>query len=209
MYTYKDLKLAVLQKMGMEEYTVGGIVTSNNAVNRAVTAIPSLLNEALQYCATAGRFIVKSFTITQDGTDTGNYKRYALATLATDFYSLYDREIYFDDTDGYRMANNYTLEGDKTLVTDPATVGVWTVYYNAYPQGISAATLTDATEIDVAPEVYALLSSHIAGEILVASDEDYGMDRKSEFEQRRAELKQHTIKPIKATVKVDEARRFL
>lgn len=207
MYTYKDLKISVLQKLGEARNTTGNTVILNTNINDYLTAIPPLLNEALQYCATAGRFIIKSFTIVQDGTDTGAYKRHDLKQLAADFYSLLDREIYFEDADGYSLASNYNIEGDKYFVVDPAISGTWTIYYNSYPQSVD--NLADNTEIDVADEVFALLAYHIAGELLVANDEDYGIERKSEFEQRRAELVQRPIKSAKATVKVGNARRLL
>lgn len=206
MYTYKDLKKSVLQKLGEARNTAGENITLNTNINDYITAIPHLLNEALQYCATAGRFIVKTLMITQDGTDTGKYIRHDLRTLAPDFYSLYDKEVYFEDTDGYVTASNYAIEGDKYFVTDPATAGTWTIYYNSYPQNV--VDITDETEIDVADEVFALLAYHITGELLLANDEDYAIERKSEFEQRRAELMQRPLKQAQARVIVDDVRRL-
>lgn len=207
MYTYKDLKISVLQKLGEARNTLGNNITLNTNINDYITAIPHLLNEALQYCATAGRFIIKTLTITQDGTDTGKYIRHDLRELASDFYSLYEKEVYFEDTNGYVAATNYSFEGDRYFVTDPTIAGTWTIYYNSYPQNVT--NITDKTEINVADEVFALLAYHIAGELLLANDEDYALVRKSEFEQRRDELIKRPLKQEQVRVNADAERRFL
>lgn len=208
MYTYKDLKIAVLQKLDETQNTIGGTITTTDLITEYITAIPRLLNEALQYCATAGRFIVKSIDIVQDGTDTGIYKLYDLEEEATDFYSLLGKQVMFNDGETRSTAGNYNIEGDRFFVVDPAIIGTWTIYYNSYPQAIDADTIDDDTEIDVADEVYAMLALHIAGEILLVTGGDYAITRKSEFEQRLQKLSDTPIVSTKATVKVDESRRF-
>ena len=201
MYTYADLKKSCLQKLDERENTASGA--------SYVNAMPELLNEALQYCATAGRFIIKKITITQDGTDTGFIKKYNLSELASDFYSLKDREIYFEDDNGYEKANNYAIEEEKIFTVNPLIAGTWTIYYNSYPQRIDSATVTDETVIDVADEVFAILPYHICGELLLANDEDYALERKSEFEQRRDELINQQRNKATVTVQYDKTRAAL
>ena len=208
--TYADFKTAVLKKIGeARNITLGTNETEqDNVVNDYIKCMPGLLSDALQRCATAGRYIVKSIAITQDGTDTDRVKRHDLSTLATDFYSLSDKEIYFDDGDTYQLADNYTMEGESLFTVPSATVGTWTVYYNSYPQVI-AETITDETEISVAPEVYSLLVLYAAAELLVTyEDSNYAITRKQEFEGRLDELRGKIRDKTTITVIYDEELRY-
>jgi hypothetical protein len=207
MYTYKDLKLKVIRMLGEARNTSNDTVIATSSINDYLIAMPDLLNQALTLLLPAKRFKVKKVTIVQNGTDTGIVKKYDLTTLASDFYSLKDREIYFEDTDSYGLASNYTIENDNIFKVDPSIVGTWTIYYNAYPQKIESPT--DSTEIDVYPEVFELLPFHICGELLFSNDEDGGIERKSEFEQRREELIMQDNKKTVVTVKYDEIRAAL
>ena len=108
-----------------------------------------------------------------------------------------------------KKANNYAIEEEKIFTVNPLIAGTWTIYYNSYPQRIDSATVTDETVIDVADEVFAILPYHICGELLLANDEDYALERKSEFEQRRDELINQQRNKATVTVQYDKTRAAL
>ena len=96
MYTYADLKKSCLQKLDERENTASGA--------SYVNAMPELLNEAPAILRN-GRTIhyQKNHNHTRRYRH-GFIKKYNLSELASDFYSLKDREIYFEDDNGYEKS---------------------------------------------------------------------------------------------------------
>ena len=59
MLTWYDVKLATLQKM----FAADASIITDESTTGYISAMPYVANEALQMLSTAGKFIVKSFTI--------------------------------------------------------------------------------------------------------------------------------------------------
>lgn len=197
MQTYLDLKTNCLQKLGEGRNTENGI-TLTSSVKDYITPMPRLLEEALEYCSTAGKYIIKYLEIQKTEVSPEKVKRYDLKELAPDFYSLKDKQVFFEDTEDYRLCSNYTIEGARYFTVPGDACGTWRIYYNSYPKQISP-DIADADPIEVDPEVFAILPLYICGQILMAEDEDYAMERLSEFEQRRDELKNWSQEQQNAT----------
>jgi len=132
------------------------------------------------------------FPTDDDVYDNVAYKRYDLRKLLPDFYSLKNNDMPREagiDVISYDNNTTYHWEGDSVLVLDNTQKGMWRVYYNSYPQDIPSNIEDDAV-IEVLPEVAAIIPFYIAGQLLMAEDEDYSSERLNEFESRRAELVQ-------------------
>lgn len=197
MQTYLDLKMNCLQKLGEGRNTENGI-TLTSSVKDYITPMPRLLGEALEYCSTAGKYIIKYLEIEKPEAAFEKVMRYDLKELAPDFYSLKDKQVFFEDDNSYKLCSNYTIEGARYFVVSGDLRGTWRIYYNSYPQHISP-DIADTDPIEVDPEVFAILPLYICGQILMAEDEDYAIDRLSEFEQRRDELKNWSAEQQRAT----------
>ncbi len=191
--TYHDFCVNILVRMGEEKNVEDGLITHTAAVTSYLKAIPALLNEALALLATAGKYVVKHIDIAQEGGGEGIVRR-DLGTLAEDFFSLAGREIFFQSGGTYGPSTNHTVEAGRYFVTDASEAGVWTVYYNAYPQCVPADAQDDY-ELAVDPEVYAVLPLYVEGKLRLISDEDYALTILNEFEARRAELAAANARP--------------
>ena len=302
MFTYKDLKIDVLQKIGESRSIQNNSIVASTSVNNYISQIPNLLREGLQILSTAGKYIVKYYdiinnpivnglpdadamrnifqvldeniefelkgaksyyfevfgkgtakiyvgeelykTIVNEDEKTFNVykgnivnendeivklvfeklfpysiqnialyqvtfetdekvfdnvanKRYDLKKIISDFYKLKDDDMpYQSGLNLVRYENNsdYHWEGDRVLVLDNDKKGMWRVYYYAYPQNIDN-TIQDTTELELDPEVIAILPLYIAGQLLMAEDEDYSTERLNEFEERRLELMPNNNQP--------------
>ena len=63
MFTYKDLKIDVLQKIGESRSIQNNSIIASTSVNNYISQIPNLLREGLQILSTAGKYIVKYYDI--------------------------------------------------------------------------------------------------------------------------------------------------
>lgn len=166
--TWGRLKKITLQKI--DEDTADG-----QAEYGPLMTAPA--NEALQLLSTAGKYIVKTYEIAQDGAGAGT-RRYDLRQLLPDFYSL--DKIY--DEKGLTL--HWRLEGGRTLALDEAKAGAWLIYYNAYPEQITDQTEEEA-ELPIDPEVAALIPLYIASQIYKHDDIALATMWRNEFEAGR------------------------
>lgn len=179
MSTWGDIKIATLQKMFA---TTTDTLVENSNTTPYIKSMPQVANEALQLLSTAGKYIIKSHEITQDGTDLGRVKKYDLKTLVTDFYSF--RNVYLDDGEEYKETTGYKTEGKGIFVLPSTSIGTWTVYYNAYPQQIAKDTL-DTVELALDPEVSVLLPLYMASQLYKDDDVSLATTWRNEFEVAR------------------------
>ena len=178
-----DIKLFTLQKIFAVQ---NDIIVENTSTLPYLKSMPQVANEALQILSTAGKYIIKSHEIEQDGTDTGLVKKYDFMSLVTDFYSF--REIYLDDGVEYRKTTDYMTEGKGIMVLLSSKIGTWTVYYNAYPQQITKDTL-DTLELALDPEIAVLLPLYMASQLYKDDDVSLAAGWRNEFEVARELLK--------------------
>ena len=161
-----DIKLITLQKMFSND--TADIITDDNTTPY-LTAMPGAATACLNYIATAVRHIDKTYTIEQDGTQTG-LQRYDLKELAPDFFSLEPSDFYFEDEDGnYGKAYNFKVEHTNILLIDGSIKGKWTIWYNAYPSEITQDTADDY-ELPLYPEVAVLLPWSMASQLYKDDD---------------------------------------
>ena len=109
--------------------------------------------------------------------------RYNLKEIAPDFYQLGDNQIYFegDSERGYIQTSKYYKESDNVLVLGREDAGSYTVYYRAYPEEITAATL-DTYELPICPEVAVLMPLYMASQLYKDDDNGIATSYRNEFE---------------------------
>jgi len=178
--TWKDIKLATLQKMFAAE---GSEIPSDESTVDYIAGMPYVANEALQMLSTAGKFIIKSFQIEHEKSKDINKCRYNMKELAKDFYQLGENQVYYQSQDGenYHQFSGFAKEGDCVLVLYGAETGTYTVYYRAYPEAITSAT-EDDYELPLDKEVAVLLPLYMASQLYKDDDNGIATAYRNEFE---------------------------
>lgn len=178
--TWDDIRIACLQKMFL---ITGDVLIEDSTTEPYIKSMPYVANEGLKLLSTAGKYIVKSITVTQDGTDDG-VNKYDLSELTTDFYSFGGNRVYFTDDENYKPTTYYSTEGKSVFVLFGNLAGSWEVFYNAYPQELTKDTL-GTEELVVDPEVIVLLPLYMASQLY--KDDDIGLSTqwRNEFEVAR------------------------
>ena len=92
-----------------------------------------------------------------------NY-RIRLTDYCPRFRCIERNQLMLETTDGYGRTQDWELEGDDVLVLPGDTAGTYTVWYDAYPVKITAATPED-TELELPEEAAVLIPLYIAGEL--------------------------------------------
>ena len=112
MFTWYDLKLAVLQKM----FAADNVIVSDESTMGYIYAMPQAANEGLSLLATAGKFITKSVKITQ--MDIKNLVSESIANAIHEFsdgysYQVDEGQSYYFECAGVGTCN---IEIDGTIV---------------------------------------------------------------------------------------------
>ena len=168
--TWDDLRIACLQKMfSLDEVTLVRDSTTTPYIN----SMPAAVNEAMHILVTAGRQFKKCLTIQNDAEhaeELGGWLAYDLKGLADDFYTL--DEIYYTNGNEYRNFSDYRMEGERYLLLPANMAGSFRIWYDAYPQKITAAT-DGETVIDLHPEELTMVALYMAGQLY--KDDDISM----------------------------------
>ena len=75
----------------------------------------------------------------------------------------------------------YVTQSEDVILLPKMFVGVYTVYYYAYPQEITAGTSDDYV-LDVAPDVLAILPLYMASQLYKEDDNGIATSLRNEFE---------------------------
>ncbi|MEG0804673.1 MAG: hypothetical protein RSF90_06940, partial [Pygmaiobacter sp.] len=164
--TWIQMKLATLQKMFSAS---GAELGKDGATADYLRAMPGAANEGLALLCTAGKFLVKSIEIVQDGTAQGAVVRYDLRELAPELYNLAGRTVMFDDGKNRTTSHVWTLEGERYLFLPAAARGTFIIYYNAFPPEITLQT-ADELELPLSREAAVLLPLYMASELYKEDD---------------------------------------
>lgn len=171
--TWKDVKLATLQKMFSSDGT--DIKEDDDAVREYVNAMPYVCNEALALLATANKYIRLTYE-----TD----EKVVYTSQIPDFHSFGERiEAYgLDEEDVPFPIEAKLIAGRLILPFTPAVV-----YYNAYPETITAET-EDDYEFSLPNDVVVLLPLYMAAELYKDDDISVATIYRNEFEVAREAL---------------------
>lgn len=119
--------------------------------------------------------------------------RIDLKTVTKDFYRLVTTDVVREKDGSYIKFKEYEWEGDSTLILDGLTEGNYKVHYFAYPKEITAET-PDDYELELDPEVAALLPVYIAAELYEDDDSSmayYFREQYNEAKQRLVPTQTH------------------
>jgi hypothetical protein len=164
--TLGDFKTSVHQRI----FAITG--TTLPTTSAYLNLLPAIIRDGLNELATAGKYIIKSHDITQDGSGTGSVQKYDLSSLVTDFYNFGENRVYYDDGEKYKATLDYKVEANKIIVLPTSKVGTWTVYYNSYPQQITASTPND-TPLEIDPEIEELLILYTCPRVYLDDDSGF------------------------------------
>lgn len=182
--TWGEMKVIALQRMFA---ITGGDIVEDDSTRTYLAGMPGAANEALQLLSTAGKFLVKSIAIEQEGNGTG-IRRYDLRELAEDYYTVRETQVFFEDGESYGQTADFLFESGNILVLPADRAGKWTVYYNAYPPPVTDAT-GDGYEMPLDPEVAVLVPLYMAGQLYKEDDIGLATQYRNEFEVAREELR--------------------
>lgn len=176
--TWKDIKLATLQKMFSAE---GSNIPTDDSTRDYLAGMPYAANEGLLMMCTDKKHIIKTVDIdSTSGTESGNFRKIKMSEHAPDFFQFSGEVYYTEGANRYRTQNYYS-EGTEYLVIPKTFSGVYTVYYYAYPKEITANT-EDSYVPEAAPEVLALLPLYMASQLYKEDDNGIATSLRNEFE---------------------------
>ena len=172
--TWGEIKLIALQTMFSNE---GQALAVDDINQEYLYAMPGKANEAMQQIAAVGRPILKEWHITvAEGTgETETEDMLTLPAVEKRYrirmghylprFRCIDRgAVMLDDGVCYDVAEDWSVEGDDVLVLPGSVTGVYTVWYRAYPQTITADTPDDEV-IDMTEDAAVLIPLYIAAEL--------------------------------------------
>ena len=176
--TWKDIKLATLQKMFSAE---GNNIPSDESVRDYLAGMPYVANEGLLMMCTTKKYIIKSVELgILQGTKVGNFLKYKFSELTPDFFE-FAGEVYYSDEHVYQRTHNYATEAQDVFVIPSNSQGIYTVYYHAYPEEITAST-EDEHILKIPPEVLAILPLYMASQLYKEDDNGIATSFRNEFE---------------------------
>lgn len=173
--TWQEAKLITLQKMFSAP---GGRIGTDDATGEYLAAMPAAANEALLLLATVCQPLVKSIALEKTA---GKEQQWDLRALADDFFSLTGCAVYSTRDGVTRKETNFSVLGERLFQLPAKAQGSYTVYYNAYPPPITAATPND-TELPASPESAALVPLYMASQLYREDDAQTAAVCRNEFE---------------------------
>lgn len=175
--TWKDIKLAALQKMFSAE---GSNIPADDSTRDYLAGMPYAANECLQMICTTKKYIVKSVDLDPEGgTVLGSFRKFNMNELVDDFFAFHG-EVYYTHNERHERTNSYYSENDAILVSKDMP-GIFTVYYRSYPETITIETQDDY-ELAVPPDVQALLPLYMASQLYKEDDNGIATTLRNEFE---------------------------
>lgn len=180
MYTWKDLKLASLQKMFSAN---GTTIPTDSSTRDYIASMPYAANEAMQMIATAGKYFTGELVIEKEDTERTKYNLSELTDGA--FYEIED--AYYDNGDIHSEIKLSLEHGNIYL----SAQGTYTIYYDAYAPTITEETADDF-EIDLPPEVLVILPLYIASQLYKDDDNAIATTYRNEFEVAFERLKNNS-----------------
>ena len=176
--TWKDIKLATLQKMFSAE---GSNIPTDDSTRDYLAGMPYAANEGLLMMCTGKKHIIRTLDFDNTvGTESGSFRKINMSEQAADFFQFAGEVYYTERTNRVRTQAYYT-ESNNILVLPRDFKGVYTVYYYAYPKEITIGTEDDYVP-EAAPEVVAILPLYMASQLYKEDDNGIATSLRNEFE---------------------------
>ena len=130
--------------------------------------------------------ILKSVEIPQEET-AGSWVRYDLKVFAPDFMRLVPNRVTWTDGDEFEQGCEYRTDGPQGILLRGRGRGAYTVWYEAYPEEVTAETPDDAV-FSLAPEALDLVPVYMASRIYGEEDISLAVHYLNQYQARRGEL---------------------
>jgi len=117
--------------------------------------------------------------------------KYDLKALANDFYRV-DSIYYNGKEPRYIQTSEYTIEGEKNLALKRSMIGNYIVYYQAFPDMITADT-TDDYVFDLPDDFMLLVPMYMASQLYKEDDLSIATSYRNEFEVEVARLSEEAL----------------
>lgn len=193
-----ECKLRALQTMFSNE---GAEINVDDVNQDYINAMPGKAMEAMYQLAAVGRPILKKFyiEIAAGAEETATEEKLTLPAIANKNYKivlsdycprfrcLEQNQLMIETFDSYGQAQDWDIEGDHELILPGDLIGVYTVWYAAYPVEITKST-ADETELELAPDAAALVPLYIAAELYKEDDLSMATMFRNEFEDGLVKL---------------------
>lgn len=128
-----------------------------------------------------------TFQSEEDVWDASPIRRIDLRDVLQDFYKLVTTDVVFEKDGEYLKFKDYDWEGDSTLILDGLKQGNYKIHYFAYPKEITSQT-EDDYELELDPEVAALLPVYIAAELYEDDDSSMAYYIREQYEAAKQRL---------------------
>ena len=184
--TWKDIKLATLQKMFSAD---GSNIPNDDSTKDYLAGMPYAANEGLLMMCTDKKRIIRTADFDNtSGVASGSFRKIIMSGQIPDFYQ-FSGEVYYTEGQNRIRTQAYYTESNNVLVLPKDFGGVYTVYYFAYPEEITLAT-PDDYEPDVAPDALAILPLYMASQLYKEDDNGIATSLRNEFEVAYERLRQ-------------------
>lgn len=187
-YTWGEIQVEACKKMFLNNGSISvsdlSSMKNDNKYEWYLNAMPQAANEAIYEIIRRGKKSIKQykFAIEDDGVIKNDPLIIDLTTVIPNFYKIV--KIYYQKTNGYKqLINNtdYHMLGFDELVLDPNKHGDYIVEYQYYPEKITNET-EDSYEIELEPEMIALIPLYIASQLYKDDDIAVATTYRNEFE---------------------------
>ena len=128
-----------------------------------------------------------TFQSDEDVWDASPIRRINLRDALQDFYKLVTTDVVYEKDGEYLKFKDYDWEGDSTLILDGLKQGNYKIHYFAYPKEITSQT-EDDYELELDPEVAALLPVYIAAELYEDDDSSMAYYIREQYEAAKQRL---------------------
>ena len=156
--------------------------------------IPTAINRAISIIGNDILPIVKTFEISQDGSDT-EYLFYDASSIAKDFLAFDAHPVRIDDGDVYRTFEDYQIENTDTLVIPGNVSGTFKVFYKAEHTPYVGDGSMDADEIPLKKRVHYLVPLLAAYYVWLDDDAAKASQYFNMYEQEASSILSNTQKP--------------
>ena len=175
--TWDELRVTVLQKMHLIE---GDRVVEDDSTREHIAAMPAAYNEAVRLLSTTNRYITKYFEVSSSGLE--NSLVVDLSSVVDDLFMIKPGGIYLTDKGG-RTEEYYngTVIGDKDLILDGSTAGIYRIYYYAYPEKATSET-SGSEDMQIDPDVASLVPLYMASQLWKEEEPGLATAYRNEFE---------------------------
>lgn len=183
--TWKDLKLATLQKLFSAE---GSTLVEDETTRDYIAAMPQTANEALQLICSDNICPRRSVTLEVTAHEGEFSPRYDMKKLTDDFYRPGTLEAYQVEGEAVRPVSGFGYVAQHYLVVPSDWAGTYEIWYDAWPKPFSTAT-EDGYVIPLDDDVAVILPLYMASQLYKDDDNGIATTYRNEFEAARDVLR--------------------